>query len=179
MGGIISNKFEDLASKQTVNTVTPDIIESWSLIREYGSEKIAMEVFKTLYDRDPEIFSLFKSFCNDPKWSSSRGFRIHSKTVMNVLGSALVNIQTEEEVISAMATVGTLHTTFSIGSRHFELLKNELILQLEQHLKEKFTPEVKAAWILAYNRVAKGMQFAMQANTSGKSSGTASSSGEF
>lgn len=163
MGGIISKSttttktIKPETSKSEVSRDMDNLKQIWADVKMIGVEQIGMDVFKVLFKKYPDTFHMFKSFSDEIKWEEHRGFRVHSKTFLNVIGNALTSIQTEEELASTMTTIGAAHSYFPIKEEHFVILKDELMNQLRLQLKERFTPEVEKAWCSAYDRVMDAM----------------------
>lgn len=173
MGGIVSRGSgqgqEGRASSSTNSRprhASAAVKESWDLVKKHGAEHVGMEIFLKLFDKYPAVFQMFKSFREEPNWRETKGFKFHSKTVVNVIGSAVVNVQTEEALRDTIHSVGTAHSFFDIRDEHFAFIKVELMVQLEGLLKEKFTAEVRTAWSTAYDHVMGAMVYAMKNNSS-------------
>jgi hemoglobin-like flavoprotein len=135
--------------------------ESWQIIKKIGAEVIGIAIFIKLFEKYPQTFQMFKTFREDESWKDSKAFKFHSKAFINVIGSALVNVQTEEEIGTTMNTIGAAHSLFDIRNEHFDLLKEELMKQLQLHLQDKFNKEIEKAWSEAYDHVGHAMKFAM------------------
>ena len=167
MGGIVSRSAtttttNNTSSSSTPHHASPAVKESWDIIKKIGAEQIGMKVFIKLFDKFPEVFQMFKSFREEVHWKDTKGFKFHSKTVINVIGSAVVNVQSEEALRETIHSVGTAHSFFDIRDEHFEFIKHELLIELEAVLQEKFTTEVKRAWSIAYDNVMNAMVYAMK-----------------
>lgn len=133
--------------------------DSWKDIKKQGLvDTIGMAVFVKLFEHDPETFQMFKTFRDDKDWKEAKGFKFHSKTVINVIGNAVSNNQDEETVRDQFSAIGTAHSFFDIKPRHFDIMRDELLKQLELHLKTKFKSEVREAWSQGYDYVAIAMQ---------------------
>lgn len=137
------------------------IKESWQIIKKIGADVVGVAVFIKLFESDPQTFQMFKTFRDDQDWKDSKAFKFHSKAFINVIGSAVVNVQSEEEIGTTMHTIGAAHSLFDIRNEHFDILHDELIKQLRLHLQEKFTKEVEKAWNEAYEHVGHAMKFSM------------------
>lgn len=135
--------------------------ESWEEIRKVGVDKVGVAVFEKLFHDDPESFQMFKTFRDDPNWKENKGFKSHSRLVMNVIGGAVAKDQGDEELRKIMLTIGSAHAAFAIKDIHFTIMRNELFVQLQLHLGSKFTPEVKAVWEHAYDAFVRAMKYAM------------------
>ena len=134
------------------------VSESWELIKESGSEKVGLIVFKRLFEKAPETFNLFGSFKDITDWENSRAYHHHCRTVVNLLGY-FVKVLSNEELVERNADyMGMRHCYFKISPRHFEILGQELIKTFEEMLGDKFTPQAKEAWIVTYTIISTSIQ---------------------
>lgn len=162
MGGIISSSLVPKSPRPNEGTPGNAGRESWNEIKAIGVDKLGMAVFEKLFEVDPKVFQMFKTFREDPNWRENKAFRSHCKLVMNVLGSAVVNDQSEEELRRTMHTIGSAHSIFEITREHFAVLNKELIVQLKLLLGDKFTPAVEKAWKNAAEKFSSAMIAAME-----------------
>jgi hemoglobin-like flavoprotein len=166
MGGIVTKR-EGPKSEPIEPVSVEQLKESWQAVKAYGVDKMGVLLFIKLFDSDPDTFSMFKTFRDEKDWKESKAFHFHSKAFLNVVGGALVNVQTEDALGKTMHTLGSAHSLFDIRKEHFEILKKELMIQLELLLKDKFTPGVRKEWTTAYENVMRAMMFSMS-HASGK-----------
>eukprot|EP01031_Cornospumella_fuschlensis_P030547 gene30547-36918_t len=136
--------------------------DSWQFVKKGGAEKLGMKLFIKLFEVDPETFQMFKTFREEENWQQSKAFTFHSKSFINVIGSAVNNHQGEAEVSRTMHTLGAAHSFFAIRQEHFDAIRAELLIQLRLLLDKQFTKDVEMAWMEAYDLVAKCMLHAMQ-----------------
>ncbi|RYG70355.1 globin [archaeon] len=181
MGGIISSspKPKELAVVPTVATngnssmanikkiaanpkSSQAVRDSWQAVKKLGAEKLGTKLFMKLFEVDPDTFQMFKTFREEEDWQKSKAFTFHSKSFVNVIGSAVNNHQGESEVTRTMHTLGAAHSFFAIRQEHFDTLRAELLIQLRAVLDKQFSQEVEQAWMKGYDLVAKCMLHAMQ-----------------
>jgi hemoglobin-like flavoprotein len=161
--GILSSLSPLSSSSASASVSDAAAKESWLYIKKSNLiETIGKNIFTKLFEEDPKTFQMFKSFRDRMDWMDSKGFKSHSKIVMNVIGGAVAKVQTEENFQNTIHTMGTAHSLFGISPHHFDIMKAALIEQLQIHLQEKFTPGVRQAWIKAFDDVAVNMQNAMK-----------------
>lgn len=161
MGGIIGSGRNNLMNSPRPEGDPSEVKNSWEEVRKIGADKIATAVFEKLFEMDPDSFQMFKTFRDDPNWRENKGFKSHSRLVLNVIGGAVVKDQGEEELKKIMLTIGSAHAMFDIKEVHFIIMKDELLVQLKLHLGDKFTPQVRMAWEHAYDAFVRAMKFAM------------------
>lgn len=144
--------------------------ETWQIIKKQA-DVIGRAIFAKLFEEDPKTFQMFKSFRERMDWTESKGFKAHSRTVMNVIGSHVAKLQSEEELKTTIRTMGAAHSFFDITQRHFDIMRESLVEQLELHLKEKLTPNIKKGWLKAYDAVAVGILAGMKETSSRRVAG--------
>jgi hemoglobin-like flavoprotein len=177
MGGIITSALQlsprasPRASPRLINGASgpadPNALkESWQEVKKIGVEKIGAMMFIKLFELHPEAFQMFKTFRDQTEWKSSKALLSHSRLVLNVIGNALL-ASDQKDLQTRMFTIGSAHAVFDIKEEYFIVMKAELINQLQSHLKEKFTKEVKFSWETAFDNFEKAMKTAM-ASTSTK-----------
>lgn len=140
-----------------------NVKDSWLAVKDIGVDIVGMGMFEKLFELEPQTRLMFKTFGEDPNWRNSTGFRFHSKTVLNVIGSALCNVQSEKALENTLRTVGSAHSLFEIHPRHYDILRDGLMEELERRLKDKFTPDIRKAWETAYDNVAIAMKHYQEA----------------
>jgi hemoglobin-like flavoprotein len=57
---------------------------------------------------------------------------------------------------------GKLHAAYGVRMEDFESMKQALVWALEQVLGDELTPDVRGAWSVAYDVVARAMQSGME-----------------
>jgi hemoglobin-like flavoprotein len=161
MGGIIGRGNSNLMNSPRPEGSPNAAKESWQEVRRIGIDKIGAAVFEKLFERDNEAFRMFKTFREDPNWKVNKGFISHSRIVLNVIGGAVAKEQDEEELRKIMLTIGSAHSVFPIKDIYFQIMKDELLLQLKLHLGPKFTSDVRIAWEHAYDTFVRAMKYSI------------------
>lgn len=135
------------------------IAASWEAAKEFGSEEIGILLFKSLFVRAPETFTMFESFAELKDWETSPHFKHHCRVVVNVIGSFVKLLNNPQLLVSHIEFLGLKHNLFNISPRHFEILGEDLLRIFDDKLgKEKFSAESKAAWLIFYTIISKSMQ---------------------
>ncbi|MEC3975624.1 globin domain-containing protein [Amycolatopsis sp. H20-H5] len=70
-----------------------------------------------------------------------------------------------DELVTFLGQLGRDHRKFDVLARHYDAVGVALIAALKRFLKNKWTPEVEAAWTAAYGIIAKTMCDAAAAET--------------
>ncbi len=82
--------------------------------------------------------------------------------------SAIVDSLTRlSELIPTVQALGVRHVEYGVKAEHYDLVRGALLRALSDCLGEKFTPDVKAAWISLYTVLANTMLQAAELNEAG------------
>ena len=101
------------------------VINSWQIVKAFGSEKIGKIIFMKIFLVAPETFKMFR-FQDDPDWENSRMFRHHCKIVVNIIGSVVKNLKKPDLLKKHLDELGLKHSFFPITPRHFDILGDEI-----------------------------------------------------
>ena len=116
-----------------------------------GVEPIAQEVGDLLYTRlfemDPGVRPLFKG-----------DLKKQALMLMTVIGLAVRSLDRPEAVESSVRALGQRHFGYGVSAPDYNTFGAALIWALEQVLGDAFTPEVKQAWIQAYDLLSGAMK---------------------
>ena len=129
--------------------------EQINLVRQtFGLiEPIAPQAAALFYDRlfeiAPEVRPLFKHNMDE-----------QGRKLMQMIGIAVANLDTLEEIVPAIQALGKRHATYGVEPAHYEAVGAALLWTLEKGLGYAFTPEVRQAWALVYATLADVMQTA-------------------
>lgn len=92
MGGILTSTMkskEEEALRQKLGMTSKqvqDVMDSWNDVKEFGTEKTGILLFKRFFIVQPETFSMFEDFRDIKDWENSAQFKHHCKIVMNIVG---------------------------------------------------------------------------------------------
>ena len=112
---------------------------------------IAVVAAELFYDRlftlDPSLRPLFK------------GDMVHQgRMLMAMLNSAVNGLTNLDAMVPVVRQLGARHAKYGVRDEHYATVGSALLWTLEQGLGEKFTPEVREAWTVAYELLAGVMQ---------------------
>jgi hemoglobin-like flavoprotein len=136
------------------------VINSWQLVKAFGSEKIGSIIFLKIFIVAPETFKMFR-FQDDPDWEHSRMFRHHCKIVVNIIGASVKNLRKPELMIKHLDELGLKHSFFPITPEHFDILGTEILVAFEKVIGFMFTKEAREGWIKVYDIMSRAIQLAM------------------
>jgi nitric oxide dioxygenase len=83
--------------------------------------------------------------------------RPQARRLMGAVKVAVDGLDRLEEVAPFLIKLGARHVRYGVRPEHFEVGGDALLWTLEQGLGEAFTPEVRQAWVAAWNVVAGAM----------------------
>ncbi|MFN4294160.1 MAG: globin family protein [Thermoflexales bacterium] len=114
-------------------------------------EPIAQEVgdlfYTRLFEMDPEVRQLFTG-----------DMKKQALMLMTVIGLAVRGLDRPEAIEPSIRALGQRHYRYGVAAPDYNTFGAALIWALEQVLGDDFTPEVKAAWIEAYDVLAGAMK---------------------
>lgn len=100
-----------------------------------------------LFSLDPGIRPLFTNDLKD-----------QGRNLTAMISVAVGGLSRPEKIMLAVRQLGRRHAAYGVQPRHYELVAVALLWTLETSLGEAFTPEVKAAWVAAYDLLSRTMQ---------------------
>lgn len=134
-----------------MTTMTPETIstirESWSAIVPMA-QTAAASFYDNLFDLDRSLRTLFS------KTDMVAQHRQLVAAISSVVSSA-DNLQT---IVPTLHHLGVRHAQYGVTPAHYDTVATALLRTLEQGLGDAFTPEVRAAWTVAYALIAGVMQ---------------------
>jgi hemoglobin-like flavoprotein len=134
-----------------MTTMTPETVRairsSWSMIAPMA-DVAAVCFYDNLFDLDPSLRPLF---------SKTDMATQHQKLVAALMAvvSSLDDLST---IVPTLRSLGQKHLQYGVTGAHYDTVAIALLRTLEQALGDEFTPEVKAAWTVAYALIAGVMQ---------------------
>ncbi len=123
-----------------------------ALVRETFKqvEPIAQEVgdlfYTRLFEIDPALRQLFRG-----------DMKRQALMLMTVIGLAVRGLDQPERITEAVGELGRRHERYGVRVEDYHTFGAALLWALEQVLGDKFTPEVRQAWIEAFDLLASGM----------------------
>jgi hemoglobin-like flavoprotein len=77
--------------------------------------------------------------------------------LMTMIGTAVANLHQVEKIVPAVQDLGRRHVAYGVTADHYKPVGEALIWTLEKGLGDKFTPEVKTAWVTVYQTLESVM----------------------
>jgi hemoglobin-like flavoprotein len=103
------------------------------------AEQAAEIFYRTLFDLDPRLKSLFHSDMTE-----------QGRKLMHIIGVAVHGLNNPEALIPAVQDLGRRHVQYGVQEKDYETVGKALISTLEQGLGPDFTPQVREAWLATY-----------------------------
>lgn len=103
--------------------------------------------YDRLFELDPGLRPYFKGDLSEQK-----------AKLMASLAFVVAGLDRPETILPAVRAMGKRHVGYGVQPDHYETVGAALLWAVEQGLGEQFTLEVEAAWMSAYNLLARVMQ---------------------
>ncbi len=114
-----------------------------------GGDKIAEIFYAELFAIDPSLRRLFKSPMAE-----------QGKKLIATLAFVIRSLHQPDKILGPAKALAVKHLDYGVEARHYVLVGNALLRTLNKGLGPQFTPEVRAAWVAAYQLVADVMRVA-------------------
>ena len=109
---------------------------------------LAAELFYgKLFEIDPALKCLF------PENLEEQG-----KKLMMMINTAVNGLDSLEQIVPAVKALGQRHADYGVVDAHYDTVGEALIWTLGQGLGDRFTDEVKNAWLNTYTLLAGTMK---------------------
>ena len=115
--------------------------DSFKIVRPI-SENVAELFYQKLFKLDPKLKELFPQ---NPELMKMQGSKL-----MSMLGSAITGLSNFETLKPALEDLGKRHLEYKVEHYHYQTVGEALIGALEEGLGDKFTYDIKNAWVDVY-----------------------------
>jgi hemoglobin-like flavoprotein len=124
-----------------------DLVQStWKMVLPIADT--AAELFYgKLFSLDPALKPLFKT-----------DMKTQGRKLMVMIGTAVNGLSDLGSIVPAVQDLGRRHVRYGVKDKDYDSVATALVWTLGQGLGEKFTPEVKEAWVAAYTVLASTMK---------------------
>jgi hemoglobin-like flavoprotein len=86
--------------------------------------------------------------------------REQGRKLMTMIRFVVNGLHQLELLIPSVQNLGRRHAAYGVLDKHYDTVGVALLAMLDQGLGERFTPEVRAAWVSAYILLASAMRAA-------------------
>lgn len=102
--------------------------------------------YARLFEIDPSLKPLFKG-----------DLRRQGQMLMSMIATAVRGLSNPDGLIPVLRNLGQRHAAYGVTDAHYATVATALIWTLEQGMGPDFTPEVRGAWVAAYELMADTM----------------------
>ncbi len=120
--------------------------QSFQEIQPYA-DKFVSSFYVNLFTANPEVMSLFKN----------TDMETQKKKLLGSLVLIVNSLEQPGSLDSAFRALGARNVKYGVLPKHYSLAGNALLATLEQYLGDKWTAEVKQAWVDAYKIISEIM----------------------
>ena len=105
--------------------------------------------YQRLFEIDPTVRPMFKGDIGE-----------QGKKLMQALALAVKSLDRPEALMPVLQDLGRRHANYGVTDAHYDTVGAALIWTLEKGLGERFTADVREAWVAVYQVVATTMKIA-------------------
>jgi hemoglobin-like flavoprotein len=118
-----------------------------SLTKVLPIAPIAADLFYArLFEIDPALKPLFKG-----------DLKRQGAMLMSMIATAVRGLSNPDGLIPVLRNLGQRHAGYGVTDAHYATVATALVWTLEQGLGADFTPQVREAWVAAYELMADTM----------------------
>lgn len=110
-------------------------------------EAVAEIFYAELFAIDPSLRGMFKGDMKE-----------QGRKLLTTLAFVVRGLHQPQQIVPAAQKLAVKHVDYGVTARHYTLVGNALLRTLRKGLGDKFTPEVRAAWVAAYQLLANVMR---------------------
>jgi len=121
------------------------VLDSLVLVQPMADE-IAKSFYMHLFDIAPDSKKLFTG-----------DMERQGSMLMTSLSLAVGGLSSFDDVMPSIQALGERHYSYGVKPEYFQPALESFIWALEQHLGERFTPELKNAWTSAFKTLTDEM----------------------
>lgn len=102
-----------------------------------------------LFELDPSLRPLFQG-----------DMREQGRKLMTMLRVVVNGLHRLDQLVPAVQELGRRHAAYGVADEHYDTVAAALLWTLHQGLGDDWTPNVEAAWVVAYTLLADTMKAA-------------------
>ncbi|HSC87575.1 MAG TPA: globin family protein [Polyangiaceae bacterium] len=119
---------------------------TWALV-EGSPDEVAALFYGRLFELDPNLRGLF-----------STDLKEQGRKLMVMIGVAVRALDNLEVLVPRVEQLGQRHASYGVKAEHYATVAAALLWTLEKGLGDRFTSEVRNAWVSVYTILATTMQ---------------------
>jgi hemoglobin-like flavoprotein len=121
---------------------------SWKSVEELDTDVPALFYKKLFEIGGDDIKDLFKNSDMEKQ----------GKALIKMIGVAVANLKNTETLVDTLKKLGKRHVKYGVKAKHYSKVGEALIWVLGAGLGDKFTEDVKKAWVNVYGVIETVMQ---------------------
>jgi len=110
------------------------------------ADQITRDFYHHLFETQPTMSGLFKG-----------DMHRQGSMLITTLSLAVNGLSNVEDIQSAIWSLGNRHHSYGVKPEYFPPFRESFIWSLEYHMGDKFTPDLKSAWIEAFDTLSEVM----------------------
>lgn len=119
---------------------------SWNKILPIA-DKAGQMLYNKILELDPPLQPLFKGDMKE-----------QGQILMGMIDTVVNSLDRTAATIPAMNELGDQHAMYGVKDTDYDTLGAALLWTLQTCLGDKFFPEIKEAWTITYNELARAMK---------------------
>jgi methyl-accepting chemotaxis protein len=128
--------------------------QSWSRVLPIAQDA-GLLFYAKLFEAAPGVRPLFKQDITE-----------QANKLVTILGYVVSKLNRLDELLPDVQKLGIRHNAYGTEPAHYEMVGQCLVATLAEGLGDAWTPEVKDAWITAYNTLKNVMIVAQEEDRS-------------
>ena len=126
------------------------VLQSLTVIQP-RADQITKSFYQHLFETEPAVRELFKGDMDR-----------QGSMLMTTLSLAVHGLSSMENIQPAVQVLGARHFGYGVKPEYFPPFRESFMWALERHLGEGFTPELKTAWIEAFDALSAAMMASIE-----------------
>ena len=136
---------------RSFSTIPAGVNESFAIVKSLDPsfETQGVMLFRNIFTAAPDALQLF-SFRDVPNLYESPALKRHGAGVFKAVEKALNDL---EGAIGYLEKLGGTHVAKDVKPAHYTVVRDAVLLTLEQGLGDKFTAPLRAEWTAILDKV--------------------------
>ena len=121
--------------------------QSWQTIKSGDIETTGRIFYNCLFELAPEVKPMFRR----------ASINEQSGKFLSMINYFIMNLNNPQDAIGAISILAKQHVSFGVQEEQYTLIGRALLWTLETTFADKWSKELKQAWIIAYTMLAEAM----------------------
>merc|ERR1712060_658169 len=144
-------------------TMKGDVVRSWDMIQELGTNVVGEHIYRVFFDMAPEAVDRFPAHVRAKyrEWTAdesddeadlrnSAALKKLFAKVLNAVGCVVAGLQDSSKLVPLLTSLGGRHIVYNQTEEFWPILGKAVMITLAELLGDAFTPEVENAWNVVY-----------------------------